>query len=74
MKVDIDRKDIVSMLLGLSISEYSPVIDKIPQELGSLTGGGFGMSWEWNNNWIIEGSKFTDEELYRIYLMCKNEK
>ena len=66
MIVDLDRKDIISLLTG-SQPNYS-VIDKIPEEFGYYVGG-FNI-WRWNN--ISENVSYSDEQLYDLYLMCKN--
>lgn len=67
MIVDLDRKDIISLLTG-SEPNYM-VIDKIPKEFGSYIGG-FVNNWQWNS--ISENVPYTDEQLYDLYLMCKN--
>ena len=66
MIVDLDRKDIISLLTG-SQPNYS-VIDKIPEEFGYYVGD-FNF-WRWNN--ISENVSYSDEQLYDLYLMCKN--
>ena len=66
MIVDLDRKDIISLLTG-SQPNYS-VIDKIPEEFGYYVGG-FNI-WRWND--ISENGSYSDEQLYDLYLMCKN--
>lgn len=67
MKVKLNRKDIIALLLG-STPNYS-VMDKIPKELGYYVGG-FVDDWKWN--YISEDTPYTDEYLYDLYLMCKN--
>lgn len=67
MLVDLGRKDIISLLTGCK-PNYN-VIDKIPKELGSYVGG-FVNDWEWNN--INENVSYTNEQLYDLYLTCKN--
>lgn len=66
MTVDLDRKDIISLLKGIS-PNYS-VMDKIPSKLGSYVGG-FVNDWQWNH--ISDDDTYTDEYLYGLYLMCK---
>ena len=66
MIVDLDRKDIISLLTGIQ-PNYS-VIDKIPEEFGYYVGG-FNI-WRWNT--ISENMSYSDEQLYDLYLMCKN--
>ena len=66
MIVDLDRKDIISLLTG-SQPNYS-VIYKIPEEFGYYVDC-FNI-WRWNN--ISENMSYSDEQLYDLYLMCKN--
>ena len=67
MIVDLDRKDIISLLKG-SKPNYN-VINKIPEELGYYVGG-FVNDWRWN--YFSENVSYSDEQLYDLYLMCKN--
>ena len=67
MIVDLDSKDIISLLTG-SQPNYN-VINKIPEELGYYVGG-FVNDWRWN--YISENVSYSDEQLYDLYLMCKN--
>lgn len=69
MTFKLDRKDIISLLRGIT-PPYS-VMNKIPKELGSYIGG-FADHWEWN--YIDENTPYTDEYLFNLYLMCKNGK
>ena len=69
MNVELDRKDIISLLCGTTPA-YS-VMDKIPKELGSYVGG-FVDSWQWN--YISENVPYSDEYLFNLYLTCKNSK
>ena len=45
MKVDLDRKDIIALLRG--VTPRPSVWNKIPEELGSYVGG-FYDEWQWN--------------------------
>ena len=67
MTVNLDRQDIISLLKG--IKPYYSVMDKIPKELGSYIGG-FANDWEWND--FDKNVSYTDEQLYELYLICKN--
>ena len=69
MKVELDRKGIISLLRGTT-PPYS-VMNKIPKELGYYIGG-FVDSWHWND--ISENVSYSDEYLFILYLMCKNSK
>lgn len=66
MVVDLSREDIINLL-----SATDPgwdVMNKIPEDLGHEIGG-FVNEWEWT---ISVDSPYTDEELFELYLMCKN--
>ena len=67
MKVDLDKKDIISLLRG-SCPNYS-VMNKIPKDLGSYVCG-FVDDWKWN--YISEDISYSEEYLYDLYLICKN--
>lgn len=69
MNVELDRKDIISLLRGTTPA-WS-VMDKIPKELGSYVGG-FVDSWHWN--YISENVPYSDEYLFNLYLICKKSK
>lgn len=69
MNVELDRKDIISLLRGTTPA-WS-VMDKIPKELGSYVGG-FVDCWHWN--YISENVPYSDEYLFNLYLTCKNSK
>lgn len=61
MKVELDRKDIISLLRGTN-THYS-VMNKIPEELGSYVGG-FVERWEWN--YMDENVPYSDEYLFNL--------
>ena len=67
MIVDLDRKDIISLLAGIKPNHN--VMGKIPKEFGYYVGG-FVNDWRWN--YISENVPYSDEQLYDLYLMCKN--
>ena len=69
MLVDLDRKDIISLLKGTQPT-YEVMV-KIPEDLGHYVGG-FADKWVWN--YISESCKYTTEYLYELYLMCKDSK
>ena len=69
MNVELDRKDIISLLRGTTPA-WS-VMDKIPKELGFYVGG-FVDGWHWN--YISENVPYSDEYLFNLYLICKNSK
>lgn len=65
MIVDLDRKDIISLLKGTS-PDFS-VMHLIPKDLGYYCGG-FVDKWSWN---YYVPDKYSDKELYDFYLICK---
>lgn len=67
MKVELDKKDIIALLIGSTPNYY--VMDKIPKDLGSYVGG-FVDDWKWNN--IREDTPYSEKYLLELYLMCKN--
>ena len=69
MNIELDRKDIISLLRGTTPA-WS-VMDKIPKELGFYVGG-FVDGWHWN--YISENVPYSDEYLFNLYLICKNSK
>ena len=69
MNVELDRKDIISLLRGTTPA-WS-IMDKIPKELGFYVGG-FVDGWQWN--YISENVPYSDEYLFNLYLICKNSK
>ncbi len=65
MIVELDREDIISLMKGTE-PNYN-IMHKIPEDLGRYVGG-FADRWEWD---MIIPTQYSDEELYNIYLMCK---
>lgn len=66
MVVDLSREDIINLLRGTNPGW--DVMDKIPENLGYEIGGFVG-EWKWT---ISVNDPQTDEELFELYLMCKN--
>ena len=69
MTVDLDRRDIMALVLG-SDPGYTYLTEFLNAGYGTYTGG-FVDRYDWQ----IDGGldKCTDEELYNIYLKCKNK-
>ena len=67
MKLELDRKDIITLLKG-TCPNYN-VMNKIPEDLGHYVGG-FVDNWKWN--YFNEDVSYSDEYLYNLYVMCKN--
>ena len=69
MNVELDRKDIISLLRGTTPA-WS-VMDKIPKELGFYVGGFVdGQHW----NYISDNVPSSDEYPFNLYLICTNSK
>lgn len=71
MVVNLDRKDIVILLMGITCPAYE-YIDKLTKMgLGQFYGG-MGERWEWKHN--LYHCEYSDEELYNLYLELKPSK
>ena len=68
MKVELNRQDIIAMLKG-TCPNFT-VMNSIPEELGYFGGNGFDPQWHWNN--FSTNVKYTDQELYEMYIMCRD--
>jgi len=66
MKVDLDKKDLVSLVLGIvpshNVTSY-PLISKHGNK-----GGSFHHLWYWNKSSL---ETCIEEELFEIYQICK---
>ena len=69
MNVTLDRRDICSLLRGTD-PFFSVMNDPIVIALGNWTGG-FNERWNWNSLSSIEASKYSDEQLFKTYELCK---
>ena len=73
MTAELDREDIIHMLLGTQ-PRYGNVklIKKLEQlKLGDYIGG-FANEWRWEDAWYIEKyNPLSDEELYELYKELK---
>jgi hypothetical protein len=67
MKIELTKE--VAIALLKSVKPYYSVMNQIPKELGNYVGG-FVDDWKWNN--ISIDIKYTAEELYAYYELCKN--
>lgn len=68
MIVDLDRKDIVILLKGITCPEYKYIDKLMKMGLGRYYGG-MGDHWEWKNS--LYRCEYSDEELYNLYLELK---
>lgn len=62
-------KEVVATLLESTEPSYA-LIDLIPKDLGYYCGG-FMDRWIWTINKSY--NKYTTEQLYELYLLCKKE-
>lgn len=67
MTIELTKEVAVDLLKGTT-PNYN-VMDKIPKELGRFVGG-FVDEWEWYN--FSDRVSYSAEELYDLYLICKN--
>lgn len=66
MKLNLDKKDLISMVKGISpndIAESNPLIKKNGSYSASYS------RWSWSYGTF---EKYSEEELYEIYMICKN--
>ena len=71
MVVNLDRKDIVILLMGITCPAYEYIDKLIKMGLGQFYGG-MGERWEWKRN--LYHCEYSDEELYNLYLELKPSK
>lgn len=67
MTVTLDKKDLVSLVLG-SYPSYELMSHFLIKDMGDYIGG-FSDKWSWNNRKLNEVS---EEVLWDIYQRCKN--
>lgn len=68
MLVELEKKDIITLLKGNTPPYH--IINKIPADIGHFVGG-FVEKFDWT---ITESDcQYSEEYLYNLYLMCKNE-
>lgn len=65
MTIDLDRKGLETLVKGCS-PYYSEFENPLVKKAGHLYNDQYGKTY-WNNL-----SELTDEELYQLYLICKN--
>lgn len=66
MFVELDRNDIIALMTSTTPNYVTS--KEIPNDLGAYTCGIVDI-WKWKDN---IPDKYTDEELYQIYLICKH--
>ncbi len=67
MKVDLDKKDLIAMVKGIS-PYYSLFNDTFVRQCGTYTGGLID-KWDWN---IYKLETLTEKDLFGLYTLCKN--
>lgn len=72
MKVNLSKKDVIHLLRGAEIPDYKTLFELRSMGLGDYTGG-FVDSFEWNNTNSESWNKYTEEELYELYLKFTKE-
>lgn len=69
MKVELDKKDIISLIRG-EYPSYEQIDMLVNRRLGTYTGG-FADRWDWNSKHDPCWNAFSEEELYDMYLTLK---
>ena len=64
-----DRRKIANLLRG-STPSYD-IMNDVPRDLGRYVGGARETGWEWVSMNEIMSSKYTDDELYDLYVKCR---
>lgn len=67
MEVDLSKKDIIHLLRGVEFSDYKTLFELRDMGLGDYIGG-FVDNFEWNNTNSESWNKYSEEELYEIYI------
>ena len=67
MEVNLSKKDIIHLLRGVEISDYKSLFKIRDMGLGEYIGG-FVDSFEWNGTNSASWDKYSEEELYDIYV------
>ncbi len=67
MLIDLDREDLIALVKGTQ-PNYSVMDDELISSCGAYSGG-FNDEWRWNYSFCVG---ITEEELYNMYLTCKN--
>lgn len=63
MKVELNKNDLVNLVLGVYYPKYSKFDKLVELKLGNYLGG-FEDSWLWDKK---ELEKLSEEDLYKIY-------
>lgn len=66
MRVELDKNDLVSLVMGKS-PYYTAMDNELIKQHGSYTGGHV-ERWDWDGTSL---KTLTEEQLYGIYLVCK---
>lgn len=66
MQIELTKSIAIDLLKGVK-PDYS-IMNEIPKDLGYFRGS-YG-EWHWNN--FKEDIPYTTEEIYNLYLICKN--
>jgi len=67
MKVELTRKDLISLVRGKS-PYYSVMNDPTVQRCGTYTGG-FSDTWTWNSTFDDD---LTEKQLWDLYVLCRD--
>lgn len=63
MKLELDKEDLISLVMG-KVPNYAAMV-----KCGDLGWGSDNRGWQWYESKLKE---LSEEELYDLYLLCKN--
>lgn len=67
MEVNLSKRDIIRLLRGVEVSDYKTLFELRDMGLGDYIGG-FVDSFNWNNANSAIWNKYSEEELYKLYI------
>lgn len=67
MEVNLSKKDIIHLLRGVETPDYKTLFELRDMGLGEYIGG-FVDSFEWNGTNNEGWNKYSEEELYKLYI------
>ena len=67
MKVDLEKKDLIHLVTG--ISPYYSLFEELTASGAGVYCGGFSEHWEWNKPKL---EKMSEEKLFELYGRCKD--
>lgn len=72
MKVELDKRDIIHLLRGVEITKYTTTFKVENLGIGEYIGG-FADRFEWDDVYSRSWDKYSEKELYELYLSLTKE-